>query len=99
LQRVGSCEKPQDAPIHLSKERTTMRACLQELLKRLEENHGNCAEALTKKAFLKERLFDDLNARFRLVLFCHARANIHALHITFNHVRLSVMLLAPNVLH
>jgi hypothetical protein len=27
-----------------------MRACLQELLKRLEENHGNCAEALTKKA-------------------------------------------------
>ncbi len=27
-----------------------MRACLKELLKRLEENHGNCAEALTKKA-------------------------------------------------
>ena len=51
----GSCEKPQEAPIHLSKERTTMRGCLlllalQELLKRLEENHGNCAEALTKKA-------------------------------------------------
>ena len=46
----GSCEKPQEAPIHLSKERTTIRACLQELLKRLEENHGNCAEALAKKA-------------------------------------------------
>ena len=46
----GSCEKPQEAPIHLSKERTTMRACLQELIKRLEENHGNCAEALAKKA-------------------------------------------------
>jgi hypothetical protein len=27
-----------------------MRACLQELLKRLEQNHGNFAEALTKKA-------------------------------------------------
>ena len=27
-----------------------MRACFQELRKRLEENHGNCAEALTKKA-------------------------------------------------
>jgi hypothetical protein len=27
----GSCEKPQEAPIHLSKERTTMRACLQDL--------------------------------------------------------------------
>ena len=26
-----------------------MRACLQELRKRLEENHGKCAEALTKK--------------------------------------------------
>ena len=49
----GSCEKPQEAPIHLSKERTTMRACLQEVLKRLEENpsHGNCAEALAKKSF------------------------------------------------
>ena len=43
----GSCEKPQEAPIHLSKQRTTMRACLQELRKRLEENHGKCAEALT----------------------------------------------------
>ena len=46
----GSCEKPQEAPIHLSKERSTMRACLQELIRRLEENHGNCAEALAKKA-------------------------------------------------
>jgi hypothetical protein len=27
-----------------------MRACLQELRKRLEENHGKFAEALTKKA-------------------------------------------------
>jgi hypothetical protein len=45
-----SCEKPQETPIHLSKERTTMRVCLQELIKRLEENHGNCTEALAKKA-------------------------------------------------
>ena len=49
-QEYGSCEKPQEAPIHLSKERSTMRACLQELIRRLEENHGNCAEALAKKA-------------------------------------------------
>ena len=27
----GSCEKPQEAPIHLTKEHTTMHACLQEL--------------------------------------------------------------------
>jgi hypothetical protein len=46
----GSCEKPQEVPIHLSKESTTIRTCLQELLKRLQENHGNCAEALKKKA-------------------------------------------------
>ncbi len=46
----GSCEKPQEAPIHLLKERSTMRVCLQELIKRLEENHGNYTEALAKKA-------------------------------------------------
>jgi hypothetical protein len=46
----GRCEKPQETPMHLSKERTTIRVCLQELIKRLEENHGNCAEALAKKA-------------------------------------------------
>ncbi len=55
----GSCEKPQEAPIHLSKERTTMRACLQELIKRLEENHGNCAESLVKKA--KKAVDDDVS--------------------------------------
>ena len=27
-----------------------MHACLQELRKRLQQNHGSCAEALTKKA-------------------------------------------------
>jgi hypothetical protein len=45
----GSCAQPEETPIHLSKERTTMRACLQELLKRLQEKHGKCAEALTNK--------------------------------------------------
>jgi hypothetical protein len=45
-----SHEKPQETPLHLSKERTTIRVYLQELRKRLEENHGKCAEALTKKA-------------------------------------------------
>jgi hypothetical protein len=34
-----------------------MRACLQELIKRLEENHGNCAEALVKK--VKKAVADD----------------------------------------
>ena len=45
-----SCGKGQEQAVQLSRERTTLLACLQELRKRLEENHGNCAEALTKKA-------------------------------------------------
>lgn len=46
----------------------------------------------------QERLFNALNARFRL-FFLHTRANMHALHISCNHFRLSVMLLAPYVFH
>jgi hypothetical protein len=30
--------------------RVSLHTCLQELRKRLKENHGNCAEPLTKKA-------------------------------------------------
>jgi hypothetical protein len=30
-------------------ERPTLLACLQELRKRLQEHHGNCAQALTEK--------------------------------------------------
>jgi hypothetical protein len=39
------CEKPQETPIHLSTDHTTMRVSLQQL----EENHDNCTEILTKK--------------------------------------------------
>ena len=51
-----SREKPQEAPIHLSKEHSTMRACLQELIKPLEENHGNCLKLLPKKLLLMPSL-------------------------------------------
>ncbi len=44
-----NCEKPQETPIHLSKECTTMFTWLWEWWKRLEENHINCSEDLTKK--------------------------------------------------
>ena len=44
-----SCEKPQEEPIHLSKDHTPMRVWLEELRKRLEENHDKYAEVLTKK--------------------------------------------------
>ena len=46
----NSCGKKQETSVHISGERPTLLTCLQELRKRLEEHHGNCAEALTKKA-------------------------------------------------
>jgi hypothetical protein len=45
----NSCGKKQEASVHISGERPTLLACLQELRKRLEEHHGNCAQALTEK--------------------------------------------------
>ena len=44
----NSCGKKQEASVHISGERPTLLACLQELRKRLEEHHGNCVETLTK---------------------------------------------------
>jgi hypothetical protein len=49
----NSCGKKQEASVHISGERPTLLACLQELRKRLEEHRleerGNCAQALTEK--------------------------------------------------
>jgi hypothetical protein len=43
------CERRQEAPVQLSRDRKTELACLQDLLKRLQDRHFDCAEALTKK--------------------------------------------------
>jgi hypothetical protein len=46
-----SCGKGQEQAVQLSRERTTLLACLQELRKRLQDRHGfRCAEAVAKKA-------------------------------------------------
>jgi hypothetical protein len=45
----NSCGKKQETSVHISGERPNLLACLQELRKRLEEHHGNCAQALTEK--------------------------------------------------
>ncbi len=45
----NSCGKKQEASVHISGERPTLLACLQEMRKRLEEHHGNCAQSLTEK--------------------------------------------------
>ena len=46
----GCCGKKQEPPVQLSRDRKSELACLQELLKRLQDRHVDCAEALTKKA-------------------------------------------------
>jgi hypothetical protein len=44
------CVKKQESPVQISTRNPTELACLQELLKRLQDRHVDCAEALTKKA-------------------------------------------------
>ena len=49
-EEYDSCGKKQESPVQISSRHPTELACLQELLKRLQEKHGKCAEALTQKA-------------------------------------------------
>ena len=46
----GSCGKKQEGPVQVSSVHPTELACLQELLKRLQDRHVDCAEAVAKKA-------------------------------------------------
>jgi hypothetical protein len=48
-EEYGSCGKKQEPPVQDSRRHLTLHACLQELLKRLQEKHGKCTEALTNK--------------------------------------------------
>ncbi len=48
-QEYGSCHKKQEPAVRLSSRHPTELACLQELLKRPQDRHVDCAEALTKK--------------------------------------------------
>ena len=49
-EEYGSCGKKQEPPVQVSSVHPTELACLQELLKRLQDRHVNCAEAVAKKA-------------------------------------------------
>jgi hypothetical protein len=42
-EEYGSCGKKQEPPVQVSSRNPTLHACLQELLKRLQEKHGKCA--------------------------------------------------------
>ena len=48
-QEYGSCPKKQEPAVRLSRVHTTELACLQEMLKRLQDRHVQCAEAVSKK--------------------------------------------------
>ena len=49
-EEYGSCGKKQEPPVQVSSRNPTELACLQELLKRLQDRHVQCAEAVAKKA-------------------------------------------------
>ena len=49
-EEYGSCGKKQKPPVQVSSRNPTELACLQELLKRLQDRHVQCAEAVAKKA-------------------------------------------------
>jgi hypothetical protein len=49
-QEYGSCPKKQEPAVRRSSVHPPELACLQELLKRLQDRHVNCAEAVAKKA-------------------------------------------------
>ncbi len=49
-EEYGSCGKKQEPPVQVSSVHPTELACLKELLRRLQDRHVDCAEAVAKKA-------------------------------------------------
>ena len=49
-EEYDNCGKKQEPPVQVSSVHPTELACLQELLKRLQDRHGECAQAVAKKA-------------------------------------------------
>ncbi len=49
-EEYDSCGKKQEPPVQVSSVHPTELACLQELLKRLQDRHVDCAGAVAKKA-------------------------------------------------
>ena len=51
-EEYDSCGKKQEPPVQVSSVHPTELACLQELLRRLQDRHVDCAEAVAKKMLL-----------------------------------------------
>jgi hypothetical protein len=54
-QEYGSCPKKQQPAVRLSRVHTTELAWLEELLKRLQDRHGECARAVAKTEKAKKK--------------------------------------------
>ncbi len=48
-EEYGSCGKKKEPPVQVSSVHPTELACLQELLKRLQDRHVNCGEPVAKQ--------------------------------------------------
>jgi hypothetical protein len=48
-EEYGRCAKKQEPPVQVSSRHPTELTCLKEILKRLQDRHVECAQALTKK--------------------------------------------------
>jgi hypothetical protein len=44
----GTCEKKQETPVQVWSRHPTLIACLQDLLKRLQDRHDECAQVVAK---------------------------------------------------
>jgi hypothetical protein len=49
-EEYGSCGKKQEPPVQVSSVHPTELGCLQEMLRRLQDRHVDCAEVVAKKA-------------------------------------------------
>jgi hypothetical protein len=74
-EEYGSCGKKQEPPVHVSSVHPTDLACLQELLKRLQDRHVDCAEAVASAATVDP---DAPHVLEVMMLFQQAKKNAQA---------------------
>jgi len=70
LPKYVSCPKKQEPEVRLSREHPTELACLQELLKRLQDCHGECTQVVAK---LEKAAADVPNVIQAMILFQEAK--------------------------
>ena len=69
-EEYDSCGKKQESPVQISSRHPTELACLQELLKRLQDRHGQCVQAVAKA---EKAAADAPNVMQAMMLFQQAK--------------------------